>query len=312
MSQTIREQSIELPVHRQVSNHLFPFHRILAAIDKDCTGSWAASAAMNLADQFGCDLGLVHVVTPCGGSGTCGKANACRGKACAEGQAFLKRHGARAPADHALERFLREGEPAAQILASADDWNADLLVMGTHSRRGLTRLLLGSVAADVIRASPKPVLCMSGPLDGPMGERILVAIDDDDNTKAVLEWAGMLASPWGSTVQLLHTVPVPAPGGASCVFDDNDAILSVRHTAFEFLDAQHPTCPANTRVLRELRHGTAATEIVNLANAWKADLIIIGSSASSRLAQFVLGGTTDAVLRRAQCPVLCVRQQTAV
>lgn len=55
------------------------------------------------------------------------------------------------------------GERAATlIIAHATKWAADLLIMGTHGRRGLTRLVLGSDAAEVVRASPTPVLLVRG------------------------------------------------------------------------------------------------------------------------------------------------------
>jgi len=55
------------------------------------------------------------------------------------------------------------GERAANLIISyATKWPADLIVMGTHGRKGLTRLVLGSDAADVVRASPSPVLLVRG------------------------------------------------------------------------------------------------------------------------------------------------------
>jgi nucleotide-binding universal stress UspA family protein len=57
-----------------------------------------------------------------------------------------------------VERVVRQGEPAAQILAEANGWGADLIVLGTHGRRGLERVLLGSVAEKTMRDSPCNVL----------------------------------------------------------------------------------------------------------------------------------------------------------
>lgn len=50
------------------------------------------------------------------------------------------------------------GDPAPAILRAADDLKADLVVMATHGRKGIDRLILGSVAERVVRDSPKPVL----------------------------------------------------------------------------------------------------------------------------------------------------------
>jgi nucleotide-binding universal stress UspA family protein len=53
------------------------------------------------------------------------------------------------------------GDPASQILVVAKECGADLIVLGTHGRRGVSRLLLGSVAEKVVRTSPLPVLTVS-------------------------------------------------------------------------------------------------------------------------------------------------------
>lgn len=60
--------------------------------------------------------------------------------------------------DVPTERHVIEGGPSREIVAYAERTGADLIVMGTHGRGGLNRLLLGSVAERVVRSSPIPVL----------------------------------------------------------------------------------------------------------------------------------------------------------
>lgn len=57
-----------------------------------------------------------------------------------------------------ITNFIEEGNPYELILESAGNWQADLIVMGTHGRTGLSHLLMGSVAEKVIRHSKKQVL----------------------------------------------------------------------------------------------------------------------------------------------------------
>ncbi|WP_394842322.1 universal stress protein [Pendulispora brunnea] len=59
-----------------------------------------------------------------------------------------------------LKGLLKNGEPSESIVAAARDVSADLIVMGTHGRRGLAHALLGSVAERVVRSSPCPVLTL--------------------------------------------------------------------------------------------------------------------------------------------------------
>jgi nucleotide-binding universal stress UspA family protein len=70
--------------------------------------------------------------------------------------------------DIAVEYRLGEGDPGAEIVRLSKDVSADLIVMGTHGRTGLRRLLLGSVAEAVLRRAPCPVLTIGKPF--PEGE----------------------------------------------------------------------------------------------------------------------------------------------
>lgn len=75
-----------------------------------------------------------------------------------EGETALDAVDRLAPEDLAIETASREGSPAREIVGYATDHNCDLVVMGTHGRSGVDRLLLGSVAERVVRRSPVPVM----------------------------------------------------------------------------------------------------------------------------------------------------------
>jgi nucleotide-binding universal stress UspA family protein len=72
------------------------------------------------------------------------------------------------PADPTVSvwRILQEGDPATEILRTAEETRCALLVMGTHGRTGLGRLLMGSVAEVVLRKAPCPVLTVKAPVPG--------------------------------------------------------------------------------------------------------------------------------------------------
>jgi nucleotide-binding universal stress UspA family protein len=61
-----------------------------------------------------------------------------------------------------LTGVCRVGLPVEQVNAVAEEIGADLIVVGTHGRKGVTRALLGSIAEQIIRASPRPVLTIHG------------------------------------------------------------------------------------------------------------------------------------------------------
>jgi nucleotide-binding universal stress UspA family protein len=68
-----------------------------------------------------------------------------------------------ADAEVRMERQLAEGSPSEEILRIAQQINADLIVLGTHGRSGLARVLMGSVAEDVLRKASCPVLTVKIP-----------------------------------------------------------------------------------------------------------------------------------------------------
>jgi nucleotide-binding universal stress UspA family protein len=75
-----------------------------------------------------------------------------------------------------VSHHLVEGNPVEEVLRTAKEMNADLIVMGTHGRRGLSRFLMGSVAELVVRRAPCPVLTIRSPVPvGSMRETLAMA-----------------------------------------------------------------------------------------------------------------------------------------
>lgn len=134
--------------------------KILLPTDFSPASEQAADAAVALAKRYDADITLLHVYTVPAFSFPDGvylapvvqavelSASAQRGLDVVAGK--LRERGAK------VQAVLREGGPEEEILAMAKDF--DLVVMGTHARRGFTRVLLGSVADAVIRAGVAPVL----------------------------------------------------------------------------------------------------------------------------------------------------------
>jgi nucleotide-binding universal stress UspA family protein len=83
---------------------------------------------------------------------------------CRESLAALREHVAGPDLECPVETRLRFGTPPEEILRAAGELECDLIVLGTHGRSGLGRLLLGSVAEEVLRRSPCPVLLVKPPL----------------------------------------------------------------------------------------------------------------------------------------------------
>lgn len=142
------------------------YQRILVPVDGSATSNRALAAAIAHAKAFGARLRLVHVVDDAAfltgydlyGGGNAVLVEAVRGAA----QQTVK-DGMQAAKDAGIEAdtvvFDKLGERLGESVANAAKlWNADLVVVGTHGRRGLGRVLLGSGAEQIIRLSPVPVL----------------------------------------------------------------------------------------------------------------------------------------------------------
>jgi nucleotide-binding universal stress UspA family protein len=138
------------------------FKRILVAVDESPPAARAAEVAIGMAQQLGAQIAAVHVVdwsrafVPELATVDQDKMTALRGK----GVTLLHQACARIPRDLLDDGFLREGDPAEMILAAGEEWNADLIVIGSDSRGRLAHFLLGSTADAVIRKAKCPVIAV--------------------------------------------------------------------------------------------------------------------------------------------------------
>ena len=192
------------------------------------------------------------------------------------------------------------------ILDFSREIDAGLIVMGTHGRRGAKRLLLGSVAEDVLRRSPGPVLLVRETGERTHREKIdsiLVPIDFSAASRAAATAAAGLAEVVRADLRLLHVVEIPSlPSvyGQPLVFDLSD--LTARSLgALEDL-AGELELPTETKLLSVPGH--PATEIVAEAKKTDAGLIVMPPHNRGHLGALLTGRTTDQVVRRAPCPVL--------
>jgi len=141
------------------------FERILVATDFSESSRQALEYALSIAERFGSELALVHSWETPDYSYAAGLYLPVDVVAPIERAAAARLEEA---ATELKARFssassvLRAGVPWEEILETASQWPADLIVMGTHGRRGLKRALLGSVAEKVVRMSRIPVLTVHG------------------------------------------------------------------------------------------------------------------------------------------------------
>jgi nucleotide-binding universal stress UspA family protein len=137
------------------------FRKILLAVDESAFAARAAYVGFDLARSLGAELALIHVVDPSvvayapeGGI----PANELLTEAQQDGRRLLAAFSQRAALQPLPLEFIHVGKSATEIVKAAKEWPADLIVVGSHGRGRVERLLLGSVAEAVMRHASCPVL----------------------------------------------------------------------------------------------------------------------------------------------------------
>ncbi len=215
----------------------------------------------------------------------------------------------------AVRQILRRGSPAETIHAVAREEGVELIVMAARSRKGLAQWMLGSVTEDVIRGAECDVMTLRRREHGATFdslERVLVPIDFSEHAAGALRIGHALARACGAEVQLLHVIPptsYPAfypPSATHAVEQDVDALLDRSRleleTAWEELEATGPKVAHSVQAV----FGTPAVEILE-ASRKRSDLIVLGSHGRSGLERLLLGSVAERVLHRADRPVWVVK-----
>jgi nucleotide-binding universal stress UspA family protein len=217
---------------------------------------------------------------------------------------------------------VREGSPRRTINAFAKEWGADLVMVGSHERSQLARLCLGSTAQSVMRHAPCSVEIVrlrhansGSETDG--GLKILAATDGSEFSAAALRSVAERPWPAGSK---LKVISVPE------FILAKDASYLETHEVREFGDLGAASIEDAKRCIaaaREIVPGSpliVSTElpeyedrpyqvILHEADAWHADLIVVGSHGRSGFDRVVMGSVSEAVALHAKCSVEIVRKR---
>jgi nucleotide-binding universal stress UspA family protein len=212
------------------------------------------------------------------------------------------------------ELVVQEGVAADSVLSFAQAQKTDVIVMGTHGRRGFDRLMLGSVTDRVMRRAPCPVLAICKPgHDSLTGDtatskergyvhqlsRILFCADFSENSEQALKYAISATAEYDAELTLLHVLEgVPSPAKAE------EAMAAAR----ERLDKLIPREGRKTlKVQTAVRIGEPYWQIIQLALEAQIDLVTMGVRGRGALDLAVFGSTTYRVMQLGSCPVLAVR-----
>ena len=207
------------------------------------------------------------------------------------------------------------GVAAAPVLLTyASRANADVIVMGTHGRRGVRRMLLGSVAEEVVRQSLCPVLTVGrrdGAVSPPDVERMLVPVDFSQHAGEALREARVLASLLEAELHLLHVVEeVEYPsfydvGGTVSLYESKPDIEEQAREAMQQLyrSIGGPAVGIHLAV----RPGRAPQRIARYAEEEDIDMIVVATHGRTGIDRYMLGSVTEKLIRTAPCPVFTIK-----
>jgi len=217
-----------------------------------------------------------------------------------EARSYLKGAAARLEEKGAcIDTAVLHGNPAAEIVRHAVEGGYDLILMCTRGKTGLKRLLMGSVAEEVLRLSPKPVLVVH-PLEkgapSPGVRRIAVPLDGSHRSASILPAVGDLARAMEAKISFVTVVSptkkdeLPVEVVSENIFRDQKAL-------------QKRGLEVDIAIL----YGDPVTETLGYAERNHADLVAISTHGRSGLDRIRFGSVAEKILRKSTLPLLVVR-----
>ncbi len=302
----------------------FSMQRLLVPVDGSATAERAVSWASALAGDTG-EI-MLMLVTP-----KTDDIHDLEGSIVSKSSDLSKRYAETATKvlEDARERLLperenvsllvAEGDPTDRILWAAETRKADMIVMSSHGRGSLGRLLSGSVADRVMRHASVPVMVIGPEKDDGSARtvsRILAPIDDSSLSIGALPVAAGIARATGAPVEILTVVPpsieeLPAPHHAmqpipgsfysdQMAARENDAEKRVVY-AIEQLETMGATASGGY-ILGSINKGL-------LEAVQPGDVLVVASHARSGLPRWVLGSTAMKLIQAANAPVVVVTRE---
>jgi nucleotide-binding universal stress UspA family protein len=290
--------------------------RLLVATDFSHFSRKALDYALSLARAHGSKLYLAHVISAVGytlaeGSAAMAQEAATRDMAKLEKQ--LTRDGEFDGIPH--ESLVSCGLAGERIREIAERENIDLLVVGTHGRTGLRKVVMGSIAEDLFRHSACPVMTVGPevaehPASAAHFHRILFPTNFSSTSPEILAYAIEFAQAENAQLALLHVLPLTAEDRPRRAANTD---LLARHTQASNLAMQQMKVLFSQ--IPSLHHapelkiacGPAAEGILGVAGEWAADLIVMSVRRGGPESSHLPGGTAHEVVCRATCPVVTFR-----
>ena len=281
--------------------------KILCPVDFFPASDAAVSYAAALAGNYEASIHLLHVITPVAvGTYEYAIDTAEIMKSIEERSTDeLKKLAAKVKeASISCEFQICVGDVYDEIKRAIEVARPEIVVMGTHGRRGVERWFMGSTTEKLLRHSPVPLITISAAGEkqaAPRFQRILVTTDFSDGTPDALAYAFSVAQENESQISLLHVIHDVA-ADVSGKYRDS-LIEGVHKQLNDLVPAEAKNwCDVNTRV----DTGIPYRIILRILEDEKIDLVVMNIHGKGMLDRALLGSTAERVVRVAPCPVMLI------
>lgn len=213
---------------------------------------------------------------------------------------------------------IRLGKPFREIIETARELKADLIVIATQGRSGFKHLTIGSTAEKTVRHAPCPVLVVReatrGPvktgLEGIVLEKILVPVDFSECAKESAKYASVFATQVGADLLLINVTHPPDYTAADPTIVPPDwppLVQTARLLAADRLEEVLNFLPlVGISAETEVAVGTPIEKLVEATGRPDIDMVITSTHGYTGLRHVLLGSTAEQLVRLARCPVLVV------
>lgn len=284
------------------------YKKILVAIDDSEFSRAAVIESANLIKKHGGELTLLHVVYFDEEEFSASPAQ--QEKRVEIGKEICRKAGAMVSSEYGIQAktVVREGDPPKVIAEQSAELGIDLIAIGTYGKKGLKKLIMGSVSSNVIGESPCDVLVVKKACTECTGtySSILMPFDGSVSSKKALVRACRIAQADNARLTVLYSIPRYEE--MIGFFKSESIKESLREEAEKLLSgAESIASEHGVTIEKETAEGYASDRIVETAAGSDIDLIVIGTHGWRGVNKVIMGSTTERVLVNATIPVLAVR-----
>jgi nucleotide-binding universal stress UspA family protein len=282
--------------------------KILCPVDFFPASDAAVNYAAGLAENYDASVHLLHVITPVAAGAyeyAIDTTEIIRSMEESSMQEMNRLVAKMKMAGIKAEPELRVGDVYDEIKRTIEIEKPDLIVMGTHGRRGMERWFMGSTTEKLLRHSPVPLVTISAATErafnAPRFRRILVTTDFSEGTPDALAYAFSVAQENESRVTLLHVLH-DVSADLSGKYRDS-LINGVRKQLEELVP---PEARNWCDIVTCVETGTPYRIILRELEDEKIDLLVMNIHGKGMLDRALLGSTAERVVRAAPCPVMMI------